>query len=95
MNELVGGDSMECSMPVCETFKISCLMGRHHMKGGSECPLTDQLYCLEQWSNITSLCGRPISRLHQFGAKVLPGIFLGYALHAGVNLERRHYVRRH
>ena len=23
------------------------------------------------------------SRLHQYGAKVLPGIFLGYALHAG------------
>ena len=23
------------------------------------------------------------SRLHQFGAKVLPGIFLGYALYAG------------
>ena len=29
--------------------------------------------------------------LHQFGAKVLPGIFLGY----GENLERRHYGRRH
>ena len=28
--------------PFCETFKISCLMGRHHMKGGSECLLTDQ-----------------------------------------------------
>ena len=24
-----------------------------------------------------------MSRLHQFGSKVLPGIFLGYALHAG------------
>ena len=23
------------------------------------------------------------SRLHQFGAKVLPGMFFGYALHAG------------
>ena len=29
------------------------------------------------------------------GAKVLPGIFLGYALYAGVNLERRHCGRRH
>ena len=27
---------------ICETFKISCLMGRHPVKGGSECPLTDQ-----------------------------------------------------
>ena len=26
---------------------------------------------------------KDISRLHQFGPKVLPGIFLGYALHAG------------
>ena len=28
-----------------------------------------------------------LSRLNQFGAKVFPGIFLGYALHAGRNLE--------
>ena len=27
---------------VCESFKTSCLMGKHHMKGGSECPSTDQ-----------------------------------------------------
>ena len=26
----------------CETFKISCLTGRHPMKGCSECPLTDK-----------------------------------------------------
>ena len=27
------------------------------------------------------------SRLHQFGAKVLPGKFLGYALYAGGDIE--------
>ena len=27
---------------------------------------------------------KDLSRLHQFGPKVLPGIFLGYALHAWV-----------
>ena len=27
------------------------------------------------------------SRIHQFGKKVLPGWFLGYALYAGVNWE--------
>ena len=27
------------------------------------------------------------SRIHQFGKKVLPGLFLGYALYAGENLE--------
>ena len=26
----------------CKTFKISCLMGRHHTKGGTECPVRDQ-----------------------------------------------------
>ena len=30
-----------------KTFKISCLMGRHRLKGGSECHLTDQLSRLE------------------------------------------------
>ena len=38
---------------ICETFKISCLLGRHLMKGGSEDHLTNQLSRLEQWSNIT------------------------------------------
>ena len=28
--------------PICETSQISCLMGTHHMKGGLECPFTDQ-----------------------------------------------------
>ena len=37
---------------------------------------------------------KDISILHQFGPKVLPSTFLGYALHA-VNLERRYYDRRH
>ena len=29
------------------------------------------------------ISGKDLSRLHQFGSKVLPGIFLGYALYAG------------
>ena len=42
-----------------------------------------------------SFSAKDQSGLHQFGSKVLPGIFLGYALHAGEHLERRHYGRRH
>ena len=34
------------------------------------------------------------SRLHQFGPKVLPGIFLGFVLYAR-NLEKRHFGCRH
>ena len=33
---------------------------------------------------------KDLSRRHQFGKTVLPGFFLGYVLHAGRNLERRH-----
>ena len=52
---------------ICEMCKINCLMGRHFMRGGSE---YHPGY-------------KDLSRLHQFGSKVLPGIFLGYELHAG------------
>ena len=37
----------------CPTFKISQLVGKQNMKGGSECVLTGQEYRLEQWSNVT------------------------------------------
>ena len=30
------------------------------------------------------ICGKNLSRLHQFGPKVLPSKFLGCAMHAGV-----------
>ena len=133
----IGGLIPWSVIAVCETFKISCLMERHHMKGGSECLLTD-LWCRsEQWSNILSLrrtyrsyatlvqkscqvissvmffmrvesgketlwsqtlknwksktswqmeklrnpiSARELSRIHQFGKKLLPWIFLGYQL---------------
>ena len=34
------------------------------------------------------LTAKDQSGIHQFGKKVLPGLFLGYALYAGWNLER-------
>ena len=37
----------------CETFKISCLMGRHHIIGGSENHLMARLFRLERCWNIT------------------------------------------
>ena len=47
------------------------------MKGGSECPLTDQ--SVEYHLSLRRTC----RELHQFGPKVLPSIFLGYVLYAG------------
>ena len=41
------------------------------------------------------ISAKDLSRLHQFGKKVLPGIFLGYVLYAVGILERKHFGRRH
>ena len=49
----------------------------------TECPLTDQKYRLEQWSNIIVSMRKDISRLHPFDSTVLPGIFLGYEVYVG------------
>ena len=67
---------------ICETFKISCLMGRHPMEGGLECTLTDQWYRLEQWSNIT-LFLRKTSRDCISSAQKSPEKIFGCVLYAG------------
>ena len=53
------------------------------MKGGSEYHLTDQLSRFGAMIEYHPISAKDISRLHQFGSKVLPGMFLGYVLHAG------------
>ena len=40
-------------MMLLSANNIFCLMEKHHMKGGSECHLADQLFRLEQRSNNT------------------------------------------
>ena len=52
LDEKWWADSMECYTNLRYSGSF-CLMGRHPMKGGSECPSTDQLYRLEHWSNLT------------------------------------------
>ena len=64
------------------TFNISCMMGKLHTKGVLENHLKEQSFRLVHWLSITNFCVRQ-SRIHQFGKKVLPGLFLGYALYAG------------
>ena len=48
--------------------------------------LKDLLFHSVHWLSITeyhSITAKDQSRIHQFGKKVLPGLFLGYALYAG------------
>ena len=70
-------------IPICETFKISCLMGKLHTKDVLENHLKDRSFRLVHWLSITPISAKDQSRIHQFGKKVLPGLFLGYALYAG------------
>ena len=79
-----GGQLPWNAFPICKTFKISCLMGRRPMKDVLGKHLKDRpvkpFGAMVEYHPISA---KDQSRLHQFGPKVLPGIFLGYVLSAG------------
>ena len=72
---------------ICETFKISCLTGRtpHERRFGM--PFGGPVILFAALVEYHPISAKDQSRLHQFGSKVSPGIFLGYVLYAGENLE--------
>ena len=78
----IGGQIPWNAIPTCETFKISFLVGRprmrdvwgNHFKG----PIIPYSSLIEYYP----ISAKDQSRIHQFGKKVLPGLFLGYALYA-------------
>ena len=49
--------------------------------------LKDRLFHLVHLVEYHPVTAKDQSRIHQFGKKVVPGLFLGYALYAGGNLE--------
>ena len=67
---------------ICETFKISCLMGRHHTKDVLENLFKGPIIPFGSLVEYYPFTAKDQSRIHQFGKKVLPGLFLGYALYA-------------
>ena len=68
---------------VCEIFRVNFLMGKHLTKGGSEYSSTDPVTAFGAVVEYHPTSAKGQSGLDQFGTKVLPGIFLGYALYAG------------
>ena len=78
----IGGQIIWNAIPICETLQISYLMGKHHMRDVLGNHLKDQLFYLVHCLSITQKTAKDQSRIHQFGKKVLPGLFLGYALYA-------------
>ena len=49
----IGGPILWNAIPICETFKTSCLMGRLHMRDVLENHLKDQPYHFVHWLSIT------------------------------------------
>ena len=84
----IGGQTLWNVTPICETSQIYCLMGRRPMKDVLGNHLEEMLFHLVPCLSVTLLECHPLtakdqSRIHQFGKKVLPGLFFGHALYTG------------
>ena len=86
-------DSMECYSYLQNTQDLLS-DGKTPCEGRSECPLTDQLYRLEQWSNITLSLRRTYRDYINFVQKFCQA-YSSVMYHMRCDLERRHYDRRH
>ena len=86
-------DSMECC---CYLWNIQDLVsdGRSPYERRFGMPFNGPAIPFGAMVEYHPISAKDISRRHQFGPKVLPGLFLGY-VHAGGHLERRRYGRRH
>ena len=71
------------AMSICGTFKISCLMGKTPYERRFGMPFNGPVIPFGSLVEYYPISAKDQSRIHQFGNKVLPGLFLGYALYAG------------
>ena len=83
----VGGQILWNVTPICETSQIYYIMGRRPMKDVLGNHLKRPIIPFGSLVEYHPITAKDQSRIHQFGKKVLPGLFLGYALYAGGNLE--------
>ena len=67
---------------ICETGKICCLDGKTPNERRFGVPFDGPVIPFGAMAECHPISAEDLSRLHQFGPKVLPGIFLGCALHA-------------
>ena len=79
----IGGEIPRKALPICETFKISHLLGRPHVRDVLGEPFKGPIIPFGSLVECYPITAKDQSRIHQFGKKVLPGLFLGYALYAG------------
>ena len=79
----IGGQIPFNVTPICETSQISSLMGRRPMRDVFGKPFEGPIIPFGSLVEYHPITAKDQSRIHQFGKKVLPGWFLGYALYAG------------
>ena len=65
------------ALHICETSQISYLMGRRFGQ-----PFKGPINPFGSLVEYYPISAKDKSRIHQFGKKVLPGLFLGYALYS-------------
>ena len=78
----VGGQILWNVTPICGTSQIYYLMGRPSLNDVSGNHLKDLFFPFRSLVEYHPTTAKDQSRIHQFGKKVLPGLFLGYALYA-------------
>ena len=78
-----GGLILCSAVAACEMFKTSWQMGKHLMRDDLENQFNGPIIPFGAMVAHVPISAKDQSRLHQFGEKVLPNIFLGYALVAG------------
>ena len=66
-----GGQIPWNAFPICEIFKISCLMGRLHAKYVLEKPFKGPIIPFGSLVEYYPITAKDQSRIHQFGKKVL------------------------
>ena len=83
----VGGQIPWNAIPICETFKISCLMGKTPYERRFGKPFKGPIIPFGSLVEYYPISAKDQSRIHQFGKKVLPGIVPRIHSVRGVNLE--------
>ena len=79
----VGGQNLWNVIPISEKSQIYYLKGRRPMKHVLGNHLKGPIIPFGSLVEYHPVTAKDQSRIHQFGKKVLPGLFLGYALYAG------------
>ena len=68
---------------ICETSQTCYLIGGRPMKDVFGQPFKGPIIPFGSLVEYYPITAKDQSRIHQFGKKGLPGLFLGYALYAG------------